>query len=93
VESEKTAIIASVYFPQFIWLAAGSKDGLNAHKCKVLQDRKVLFYPDLNAFDLWTNKAKELSHITTFSVSDLLERKALKQKKSGFGFSRLSDKV
>jgi len=32
VESEKTAIIASVYLPQFIWIAAGNKEGLNKEK-------------------------------------------------------------
>jgi hypothetical protein len=84
VESEKTAIIASVYFPEFIWIAAGSKDGLKEEKCKVLKDRKVVLYPDLIAFELWTQKAKELSHITTFAVSDLLECKASEaEKKQG----------
>ena len=39
VESEKTAIIASVYFPQFIWVAAGSLNNLNAEKCKVLSEK------------------------------------------------------
>lgn len=76
VESEKTAIIASVYLPQFIWLAAGSLTNLNAEKCSVLKGRTVVLFPDLNGFDKWTNKAKELSNITTFTVSDLLEQKA-----------------
>ena len=89
VESEKTAIIASVYLPKFIWLAAGNKTGLTDEKCKVLQGRKVVLYPDLSkpedkisAFELWTQKAKELSHITCFTVSDLLERKATEAEKS-----------
>lgn len=76
VESEKTAIIASVFIPQFVWLAAGSKDGLSLEKCQALQGRKVVLYPDLNAFDKWSQKAKELSGIASVTVSDLLERKA-----------------
>lgn len=85
VESEKTAVIASVYLPQFIWLAAGSKDGLNADKCKVLKGRAVILFPDLNGFDKWSSKAKELSHLATFTVSDLLERKATEaERKQGF---------
>lgn len=76
VESEKTAVIASVYLPQFIWLAAGSKDGLNAEKCSILKERTVTLFPDLNGFDKWSSKAKELSALATFTVSDLLERKA-----------------
>ncbi len=80
VESEKTAIIASVYLPQFIWLAAGNKTGLTGQKCKVLQGRKVILYPDLNAFELWKQKAKEYSHIF-LTVSSLLERKATEDEK------------
>ncbi len=76
VESEKTAIIASVYLPQFIWLAVGSLQNLTADKCKVLAGRSVTLYPDLNGFELWSKKANELSHIARFTVSDLLERKA-----------------
>jgi hypothetical protein len=76
VESEKTAIIASVYFSQFIWLAVGSINNLKAEICKVLAGRKVTLFPDLNGFEKWNSKAKELSHIAIFIVSDLLERKA-----------------
>jgi hypothetical protein len=84
VESEKTAIIASVYLPKFIWLAAGTKQGLNFEKCEVLKGRKVFLFPDLKAYDLWTNKAKELSQITNFIVSDLLEHKATEaERKQG----------
>lgn len=75
-ESIKAAIIASVYLPQFIWIAAGSKDGLNPDKCKVLTGRNITLFPDLNGCELWNKKAKELSHIARFTVSDLLERKA-----------------
>ena len=81
VESEKTAIIASVYLPEFIWLAVGGKEGLSREKCNLLAGRSVTLFPDLNAFDLWTKKAKELSNITKFSVSDLLERKANQTEK------------
>jgi hypothetical protein len=83
-ESIKTAIIASVYLPQFIWIAAGSKDGLNLGKCSVLAGRNVNLFPDLNGFEKWCDKAKELSHIARFTVSDLLERKASEaEKKDG----------
>jgi hypothetical protein len=61
-----------VYLPQFIWLAVGSLTNLNAEKCKVLKGRSVTLFPDLNGFEKWSAKAKEFS----FTVSDLLERKA-----------------
>jgi hypothetical protein len=85
VESEKTAVIASVYLPQFIWLAVGSLTNLNAEKCSILKGRTVTLFPDLNGFDKWSSKAKELSHLAIFTVSDLLERKATEaEKKQGF---------
>jgi hypothetical protein len=85
VESEKTAIISSVYLPDFIWLAVGSLNNLTAERCKQLAGRKVILYPDLKALDKWKAKAAELSKITKFVVSDLLERKATEaDKQKGF---------
>jgi hypothetical protein len=85
VESEKTAVIASVYLPQFVWVAVGSLTNLNAEKCSILKGRTVTLFPDLNGFDKWSSKAKELSHLATFTVSDLLERKATEaERKQGF---------
>ena len=85
VESEKTAVIASVYLPQFIWVAVGSLTNLNAEKCSILKGRTVTLFPDLNGFEKWSSKAKELSHLAIFTVSDLLERKATEaEKKQGF---------
>ncbi len=77
VESEKTAIIASTLMPAFIWLACGSLDGLNADKCRVLQGRKVMLFPDVNACNKWKLKALELQRAipgTTFVVSTELEQ-------------------
>jgi hypothetical protein len=84
VESEKTALIASVYLPQFIWLAVGSLTNLNADKCQVLKGRIVTLFPDLNGFEKWSDKAAELSHMAKFMISDLLELKATEtEKKKG----------
>ena len=79
VESEKTACIASIYLPQFVWLACGQLQGLNADKCKVLSGKVVLLFPDLKGFDKWQIKAKELQSLlpdVRFAVSDYLERNA-----------------
>ncbi|MBP7679066.1 MAG: hypothetical protein KA096_01420 [Bacteroidales bacterium] len=76
VESEKTAIIASVYIPDFIWIAVGGLNNLKAEICELLKGRSVILFPDLNCFDKWNKKAEELSHITKFIVSDFLERNA-----------------
>ncbi len=85
VESEKTAVIASIYLPQFIWVAVGSLTNLNADKCSILKGRTITLFPDLNGFEKWSSKAKELSHLAIFTVSNLLERKATEtEREQGF---------
>lgn len=88
VESEKTAIIASVYLPQFIWLACGSLNNLTAAKCQVLSGRNITLFPDLNCFEKWSVKAVELEKQitgTNFSISELLQQKATEEEKqNGF---------
>lgn len=81
VESEKTAIIASIYFPELIWLASGSLSNLTIEKCNVLKNRKVILFPDADGFSKWAEKAKELEQIATVLVSDLLEREATDEEK------------
>ena len=63
VESEKSALISAAIFPNFIWLASGGIQGLAVDKCKVLKDRTVILYPDLNAFDKWNEKAQMLNSL------------------------------
>lgn len=80
VESEKTAIIASAYLPQFTWLGCGNKNGLNDEKCKKLKNHQVILYPDLGSFDAWSKIANKYG----FKISDLLERRASdSDKKNG----------
>lgn len=53
VESEKTAFICSVLYPEYIWLATCSCSGLNAQKAAVLQGRRVIIYPDSGELTKW----------------------------------------
>jgi hypothetical protein len=76
VESEKTAIIASAYLPQFIWLATGGIGNFTQEKCEVLRGRNVTVFPDLKGYAVWEKKSRRFAHITKFVVSDLLERHA-----------------
>ena len=80
VESEKTAIIASAYLPEFLWLATGSLNNLNKESCKPLTGCNVTLFPDLNGFGKWSLKADELSSITKFKVSNFLESIATSQE-------------
>lgn len=81
VEAPKTAIIASMYFSQFLWLAVGGLSYLTIERVKVLKGRNVILFPDIGkviegkktAFERWNDKAKEFAHIAKFKVSDYLE--------------------
>ena len=47
VESEKSAVIASHYMPDVVWLAPGGKNiGLNVQTIEVLRGRDVVLLPD-----------------------------------------------
>lgn len=83
VESEKTAIIASQYLPQFHWIASGMLQGINEYKLHPLKEMNIVLFPDSGAFDLWNDKAQELSHFADIRVSKLLEEKA-PEKHSGY---------
>jgi hypothetical protein len=83
-ESEKTAIMASIYYPELLWLAAGSLQGLNVAKCKCLEGRTVVLMPDVNAYELWVTKAAQLSAAlpsVNFKVMQFLENEATEQQK------------
>jgi Domain of unknown function (DUF6371) len=83
VESEKSAIIASVYFPQFVWVACGGKEGLGIDKLKVLKGKSVILFPDLNGFDKWNLKANEIrAFCKSVAVSDLLEKVATDEERA-----------
>ncbi|MBK7097578.1 MAG: hypothetical protein IPH58_03415 [Sphingobacteriales bacterium] len=75
VESEKTAIIASVFLPKYIWMATGGKEGLTAERLQPLAGRKVILFPDLNGFELWKEKAKHLINVSDITVSDYLQKR------------------
>jgi hypothetical protein len=78
VESEKTAIIATVYLPGFIWLACGSLTNLTGEKLQPLTRRKIALFPDLGAYDRWQTRATEIQKALPcqITVSDLLETRA-----------------
>lgn len=78
VESEKSALIASVMMPDYIWVATGGKQNFKPSMCQILKGRKVVAYPDLGGYAEWETKAKEMETVVgcKIAVSDLLERVA-----------------
>ena len=87
VESEKTAILASVFLPHYVWLATGGKNGArwtDPDVCRVLENRNIVLFPDLGAFDDWSKKAEQIKRAVSCGlvVSDLLETLATDEEKA-----------
>lgn len=86
VESEKTAVIASICLPEFVWVACGSKQSVKPQKLKRLGRRKIVLYPDADGFTLWQKIALEARlQGLDVKVSDLIERRGTNAEK-GKGF-------
>lgn len=88
VEAEKTAVIMSERYPQYLWLASGGLSMLTAEKLLPLRDQRVILFPDTDldgkAFAHWQQIAREASRHTLFPVyvSPLLERHATSEQKA-----------
>ncbi len=81
VESEKSAIIATIAFPEFIWMATGGLMNLKYDMLKPLAKRKVILFPDAGCYDLWNDKVKYLPKNIQFMISDLVKKKSSKKEK------------
>lgn len=78
-ESEKTAVLAAAFLPQFTWMAAGSCSNLTVEKLEALQGHRIILYPDLGAEDKWAAIA---SKVEQCSVSRLLTHYSTDQHKA-----------
>ena len=77
VESPKAAIIASVYYPRFIWMATLGLGNLTAERLEPLRGRHIVLWPDVGGYNHWQEKAIALNKLGfTIRVSDLLEKLA-----------------
>ena len=69
-EGEKSAVIASLFFPQFVWVSCGGKFGLRPETCKSLAGRDVIVYADADAATEWGEKIKRLDFCKSVRLSD-----------------------
>ena len=76
VESEKTALFAAFFIPDFIWLATGGMHGgFSSEAVQVLHGREVVLFPDLKATEEWRRRLPMLeSFCRRATCSDMLER-------------------
>jgi hypothetical protein len=99
VEAPKSAVIASMMWPDYVWLATSSLTYLTKDRCKALKGRKVVLFPDTGICNKrtgktclmeWQERVKEFEHLAQFAFSTLLEEKTtLEQKASGFDVADL----
>lgn len=90
-ESEKTAVLMSVFEPQYTWLATGGSEMINAQRLVELP-RLDMVYPDHGQFEKWERKTRTFSRQMNFEVeravkdgiledgSDILDLHLLKNK-------------
>jgi hypothetical protein len=75
VESEKTAIVMSIFLPDFIWLATGSKGNFKFELLEPLKKRNIIAFPDKGEYNNWLNITTELNGFSfKIGVSDLIEQ-------------------
>ena len=74
VEAEKTALVGSLVFPDYVWVAVGGKENFKPERMVALCNRTVIVFPDVDAFDDWKEKARKLFLPKRVIVCDLLER-------------------
>ncbi len=76
VESEKTAVIMSIMYPSYLWLATGSKSNFKQELLQPLIEYKIIAFPDKTEFPNWNTKVENLIREGfNISCSNLLEEK------------------
>lgn len=66
VESEKTALICSIFFPNETWMAAAGRHGLKYRKLIWLYPHPVRLYPDTDSIEHWGKIAGEMKNVSVF---------------------------
>lgn len=63
VESEKTALVMSYLYPDFIWVATLSLNNFQSYRLNFLEhsNRAIVVFPDADGFDLWQEKATSIT--------------------------------
>ena len=75
VESAKTAMLATPYMPEHIWLATMGLSLLTADRLEPLRGRRITLWPDAGALGKWQLKSAELRGLGfNVQVSDKLEK-------------------
>lgn len=69
VESEKSALVCSCHYPEYVWLATGGCGNLQKEKIKPLMNRKVVIFPDSGEYDYWVKCMEDSGHKNYYVVN------------------------
>ena len=87
VEAEKTAVILSAHYPEYLWLAAGGLTELTSQKLFPLRHHRIVLFPDTDpdqtAYTRWYAIAQDAhrQYGLDIRVSSLLEHRATAEQK------------
>jgi hypothetical protein len=82
VEAEKSAIVGSLCFPGWLWLAIGSKQNLTVERLQRLGTRPVILFPDADGYNDWQQIATQAKRQgLDVRVSDWVETEATDAEK------------
>ena len=74
VESEKTAVIMSIFKPEYTWLATGGKGFFKYDMLLPIKRFKIVAFPDKGEYNDWFNRAKGFNESSfKIEVNDWLE--------------------
>lgn len=75
VESEKTAVLMSLFKPEYVWMATGSKGGFKYELLLPIKQCKIIAFPDKSEYNDWLAKSEQLNKYSfDIVVNDWLEQ-------------------
>lgn len=78
VESEKTAVIANIKLPSYLWLACGGLTQLKPRRA--IRDRDIVLIPDLGGEDKWKQCMKPFQKVcNSVKISAILRKYATEE--------------
>ena len=73
VEAPKTALIASIYRPERVWIATVGESGIRWALNSIPSTRTVEVYPDNDAVESWKRATFARSRCKVYSLQDIVE--------------------
>lgn len=85
VEGEKSCLIASIAFPDLIWIACGMNTFNVSRLLPIIQQKRHLYiFPDVDQLDKWEEATKRLNYPKAHFAGDFI-RKQMKSEKDDMG--------